>query len=166
MRITLIISIISHLLFSQVLLDINSIPSGSTVRLNGASIGETPILAFKVTPGNYTLHISSGEYAPVTHELFVQDVKRVKIKFVLNPLYKVKFRSKDQGLTFELNDEHSWVDNRIKLILESGKHTLRVYENGHLFDKQIIQVNRNMEFVYSRQKPQQNEILIEENNID
>ena len=87
MRITLIISIISHLLFSQVLLDINSIPSGSTVRLNGASIGETPILAFKVTPGNYTLHISSGEYAPVTHELFVQDGDFSDILFYLKYLY-------------------------------------------------------------------------------
>tara|TARA_B100001079_G_C16381221_1_gene502141 strand:+ start:1111 stop:1608 length:498 start_codon:yes stop_codon:yes gene_type:complete len=165
MRFTFVFMILGNYLFAQVLLDVNAIPKGSTVLLNGDLIGETPIRSMKISPGNYSLDISAKDYAPVTHEFIVQDAKQVKMNFVLNPLYKIKFKSKDSGLTFELNNEHSWEDNKIKLILESGKHTLRVYDNGHLFDEQIIHINRNMEFVYSRQQ-QYSETFVEDKDIE
>ena len=71
-----------------------------------------------------------------------------------NPMYKIKFRAQEKGLTFELNGEHTWRDEKIKLSLEAGPHRLRVYYLDELFDDQIIIADRNAEFIYTRYQPE------------
>ena len=72
----------------------------------------------------------------------------------MNPMYTVKFRSKEKGFTFELNGEHSWRDEKIKLSLEAGAHRLRVYYLDELFDDQVVVADRNAEFIYTRYQPE------------
>jgi hypothetical protein len=84
----------------------------------------------------------------------VQDAKRLVSDFILNPMYKIKFRAKEKGLTFELNGEHTWRGEKIKLNLEAGPHRLRVYYLDELFDDQVIIADRNAEFIYTRYQPE------------
>jgi len=72
----------------------------------------------------------------------------------MNPMYTIKFRSKEKGFTFELNGEHTWRDEKIKLNLEAGAHRLRVYYLDELFDDQVVVADRNIEFIYMRYQPE------------
>jgi len=107
-----------------------------------------------VKPGVHEIRLEAKGYAPAIHEIAVQDAKRLIADFIMNPMYKIKFRAKEKGLTFELNGEHTWRDEKIKLNLEAGAHRLRVYYLDELFDDQIIVADRNAEFIYTRYQPE------------
>ena len=141
--------LISHLT-GQVTLDIKVLPKGATVILDGKEIGTAPIKDYSVKPGLHEVRLEADGYAPATHEISVQDAKRLVSDFILNPMYKIKFRAKEKGLTFELNGEHTWRGEKIKLNLEAGPHRLRVYYLDELFDDQVIIADRNAEFIYTR----------------
>ena len=141
--------LISHLT-GQVTLDIKVLPKGATVILDGKEIGNAPIKGYSVKPGLHEVRLEADGYAPAIHEISVQDAKRLVSDFILNPMYKIKFRAKEKGLTFELNGEHTWRDEKIKLNLEAGPHRLRVYYLDELFDDQVIIADRNAEFIYTR----------------
>ena len=141
--------LISHLT-GQVTLDIKVLPKGATVILDGKEIGTAPIKDYSVKPGLHEVRLEADGYAPATHVISVQDAKRLVSDFILNPMYKIKFRAKEKGLTFELNGEHTWRDEKIKLNLEAGPHRLRVYYLDELFDDQVIIADRNAEFIYTR----------------
>ena len=143
----------SHLI-GQVTLDIKVLPKGTTVILDGIEIGNAPIKGYSVKPGLHEVRLEADGYAPATHEISVQDAKRLVADFILNPMYKIKFRAQEKGLTFELNGEHTWRDEKIKLNLEAGPHRLRVYYLDELFDDQIIIADRNAEFIYTRYQPE------------
>ena len=121
-------------LIGQVTLDIKVLPRGATVILDGKEIGSAPIKGYSVKPGLHEVRLEANGYAPAIHEISVQDAKRLDADFILNPMYKIKFRAKEKGLTFELNGEHTWRDEKIKLNLEAGPHRLRVYYLDELFD--------------------------------
>ena len=87
-------------------------------------------------------------------ELFAINIMKAGEAFILNPMDKIKFRAQEKGLTFELNGEHTWRDEKIKLNLEAGPHRLRVYYLDELFDDQIIIADRNAEFIYTRYQPE------------
>jgi hypothetical protein len=107
-----------------------------------------------VKPGVHEIRLEKNGYAPATHEIAVQDAKRLVADFIMNPMYTVKFRSKEKGFTFELNGEHTWRDEKIKLKLEAGAHRLRVYYLDELFDDQVVVADRNIEFIYTRYQPE------------
>ena len=102
-------------LIGQVTLDIKVLPRGATVILDGKEIGSAPIKGYSVKPGLHEVRLEADGYAPAIHEISVQDAKRLVADFILNPMYKIKFRAKEKGLTFELNGEHTWRDEKIKL---------------------------------------------------
>ena len=144
---------LSHLT-GQVTLDIKVLPKGATVILDGKEIGNAPIKGYSVKPGLHEVRLEADGYAPAVHEISVQDAKRLVSDFILNPMYKIKFQAKEKGLTFELNGEHTWRDEKIKLNLEAGPHRLRVYYLDELFDDQVIIADRNAEFIYTRYQPE------------
>ena len=137
-------------LIGQVSLDVKVLPKGTKVILDGKEIGNAPIKGYSVKPGLHEIKLEADGYAPATHEVSIQDAKRLVADFILNPMYKIKFKAKEKGLTFELNGEHTWRDEKIKLNLEAGPHRLRVYYLDELFDDQIIISDRNAEFIYTR----------------
>ena len=141
-------------LIGQVTLDIKVLPRGAIVILDGKEIGNAPIKGYSVKPGLHEVRLEANGYAPAIHEISVQDAKRLVADFILNPMYKIKFRAKEKGLTFELNGEHTWRDEKIKLNLEAGPHRLRVYYLDELFDDQVIIADRNAEFIYTRSQPE------------
>jgi len=139
---------------AQVTLDVKVLPKGATVILDGKKIGSAPVKGYSVKPGLHEIRLEKNGYAPATHEISVQDAKRLVADFIMNPMYTVKFRSKEKGFTFELNGEHTWRDEKIKLKLEAGAHRLRVYFLDELFDDQVVVADRNIEFIYTRYQPE------------
>ena len=139
---------------SQVTLDVKVLPRGADVFLDGKKIGSAPIKGYSVKPGAHEIKLEKNGYAPATHEIIVQDAKRLVADFVMNPIYTIKFRAKEKGYAFELNGEHTWRDEKIKLKLEAGAHRLRVYFLDELFDDQVVVADRNAEFIYTRYQPE------------
>ena len=139
---------------AQVTLDVKVLPKGATVILDGKKIGSAPVKGYSVKPGIHEIKLEKNGYAPATHEIAVQDAKRLVADFVMNPMYTIKFRAKEKGYAFELNGDHSWRDEKIKLNLEAGAHRLRVYYLDELFDDQVIVADRNAEFIYTRFQPE------------
>ena len=142
---------------AQVTLDVKVLPRGANVFLDGKKIGAAPVKGYSVKPGAHEIKLEKNGYAPATHEITVQDAKRLVADFVMNPIYTIKFRAKEKGYAFELNGEHSWRDEKIKLKLEAGAHRLRVYYLDELYDDQVIVADRNAEFIYTRFQPEPGE---------
>jgi len=139
---------------AQVTLDVKVLPKGATVFLDGKEIGSAPVKGYSVKPGAHEIILEKNGYAPATHEVTVQDAKRLVADFIMNPMYTIKFQAKEKGFTFELNGEHTWRNEKIKLNLEAGAHRLRVYYLDELFDDQVVVADRNAEFIYTRYQPE------------
>ena len=153
----LILPFIAVSVMAQVTLDVKVLPRGADVFLDGKKIGSAPVKGYAVKPGAHEIKLEKNGYAPATHEITVQDAKRLVADFVMNPIYTIKFRAKEKGYAFELNGEHSWRDEKIKLKLEAGAHRLRVYYLDELYDDQVIVADRNAEFIYTRFQPEPGE---------
>ncbi len=133
---------------SKVSLSINTIPEKVDVFLDGSLIGKTPILGQKILSGDRIFEIRKDGFAPISYELNVNPSKSVNLDFFMNPVYNVKFKTDEVGLIFELNDNHRWTEDAIRLQLEAGDHQLRVYKLGEIVDEQIIVADQPLTFQY------------------
>ena len=132
----------------EVLLNINTIPERVEVSIDGKLIGKTPILGKKIISGFHTFEINKEGFAPIYYELNVNPSKSVNLDFFMNPVYDIKFKTDETGLIFELNDDHRWTEDAIKMKLEAGDHKLRVYKLGDIIDEQTIIADQPLTFQY------------------
>tara|TARA_A100001011_G_scaffold56306_1_gene55325 strand:- start:413 stop:1126 length:714 start_codon:yes stop_codon:yes gene_type:complete len=135
-------------IISKVSLSINTIPEKVDVFLDGSLIGKTPILGQKILSGDRIFEIRKDGFAPISYELNVNPSKSINLDFFMNPIYNVKFKTDEVGLIFELNDDHRWTEDAIRLQLEAGDHQLRVYKLGEIVDEQIIVADQPLTFQY------------------
>jgi hypothetical protein len=133
---------------TEVVLNINTIPERVEVSIDGKLIGKTPILGKKIISGFHTFEINKEGFAPISYELNVNPSKSVNLDFFMNPVYDIKFKTDEAGLIFELNDEHRWTEDAIKMKLEAGDHKLRVYRLGDIIDEQTIVADQPLTFQY------------------
>ena len=133
---------------TEVLLNINTIPERVEVSIDGKLIGKTPILGKKTISGFHTFEINKEGFAPISYELNVNPSKSVNLDFFMNPVYDIKFKTDEVGLIFELNDDHRWTEDAIKMKLEAGDHKLRVYKLGDIIDEQTIVADQPLTFQY------------------
>ena len=135
-------------IISKVSLSINTIPKKVDVFLDGSLIGKTPISGQKILSGDRIFEIRKDGFAPISYELNVNPSKSVNLDFFMNPVYNVKFKTDEVGLIFELNDDHRWTEDAIRMHLEAGDHQLRVYKLGEIVDEQIIVADQPLTFQY------------------
>ena len=148
-----IVTFCSGLIFSQVKLDVNTIPTKVDVHLDGVNIGSSPIRNERISPGLHRFEIKKKGYAPLSYDLLVNPAQAVELDFFLNPIYECKFKTDEKGLVFELNGEHRWDVDLVRLRLEAGDHLLRVFKIGEIIDEQIINVDQPKKYNYFLKKP-------------
>ena len=138
---------------AQVKLSVNTIPKKVNIILDGISMGSSPIKNERITPGIHKFEINSEGYAPLTYDLLVNPAQAVQLDFFLNPIYLIKFKTAENGLVFEVNGEHQWDEKFIRLKLEAGDHSLRVFKLGEIIDEQTIHIDEPKKFIYYLKKP-------------
>ena len=143
----------SAIIFSQVKLDVNTIPTKVDIHLDGVNIGSSPIKNERISPGLHRFEIKKKGYAPISYDLLVNPAQAVELDFFLNPIYECKFKTDEKGLVFELNGEHRWDVDLVRLRLEAGDHLLRVFKIGEIIDEQIINVDQPKKYNYFLKKP-------------
>ena len=143
----------SVIIFSQVKLDVNTIPTKVDIHLDGVNIGSSPIRNERISPGLHRFEIKKKGYAPLSYDLLVNPAQAVELDFFLNPIYECKFKTDEKGLVFELNGEHRWDVDLVRLRLEAGDHLLRVFKIGEIIDEQIINVDQPKKYNYFLKKP-------------
>ena len=143
----------SAIIFSQVKLDVNTIPTKVDIHLDGVNIGSSPIKNERISPGLHRFEIKKKGYAPLSYDLLVNPAQAVELDFFLNPIYECKFKTDEKGLVFELNGEHRWDVDLVRLRLEAGDHLLRVFKIGEIIDEQIINVDQPKKYNYYLKKP-------------
>ena len=143
----------SAIIFSQVKLDVNTIPTKVDIHLDGVNIGSSPIKNERISPGLHRFEIKKKGYAPLSSDLLVNPAQAVELDFFLNPIYECKFKTDEKGLVFELNGEHRWDVDLLRLRLEAGDHLLRVFKIGEIIDEQIINVDQPKKYNYFLKKP-------------
>ncbi len=148
-----IVTFCSGIIFSQVKLDVNTIPTKVDIHLDGVNIGSSPIRNERISPGLHRFEIKKKGYAPLSYDLLVNPAQAVKLDFFLNPIYECKFKTDEKGLVFELNGEHRWDVDLVRLRLEAGDHLLRVFKIGEIIDEQIINVDQPKKYNYFLKKP-------------
>ena len=141
------------IIFSQVKLDVNTIPTKVDIHLDGVNIGSSPIRNERISPGLHRFEIKKKGYAPLSYDLLVNPAQAVELDFFLNPIYECKFKTDEKGLVFELNGEHRWDVDLVRLRLEAGDHLLRVFKIGEIIDEQIINVDQPKKYNYFLKKP-------------
>ena len=141
------------MIFSQVKLDVNTIPTKVDIHLDGVNIGSSPIRNERISPGLHRFEIKKKGYAPLSYDLLVNPAQAVELDFFLNPIYECKFKTDEKGLVFELNGEHRWDVDLVRLRLEAGDHLLRVFKIGEIIDEQIINVDQPKKYNYFLKKP-------------
>jgi len=139
-------------IYSQIKLDINTIPDEVDVYLDDINLGTSPIRNERIIPGAHVFEIKKKGYAPLKYEIIVNPSKAVEIDFFLNPVHNCKFKTKEKSLVFELNGEHYWDVDNIRLDLEAGDHTLRVFKASELIDEQNIKIDKPETFNYIEKK--------------
>jgi len=139
-------------IYSQIKLDINTIPDEVDVYLDDVNLDTSPIRNERIIPGAHVFEIKKKGYAPLKYELIVNPSKAVEIDFFLNPVHNCKFKTKEKGLVFELNGEHYWDVDNIRLDLEAGDHALRVFKASELIDEQNIKIDKPETFNYIEKK--------------
>ena len=139
--------------FSQVKLEVNTIPTKVDVHLDGVNLGSSPIINERVTPGVHKFEIKKKGYAPLTYDVLVNPAQAISLDFFLNPIYECKFKTEEKGLVFELNGEHRWDVDMVRLRLEAGDHLLRVFKIGEIIDEQTIRVDQPKKYNYFLKKP-------------
>ena len=140
-------------IFSQVKLEVNTIPTKVDVHLDGVNLGSSPIENERITPGVHKFEITTKGYAPLTYDLLVNPAQAISLDFFLNPIYECKFKTEEKGLVFELNGEHRWDADLVRLRLEAGDHLLRVFKIGEIIDEQTIRVDQPKKYNYFLKKP-------------
>tara|TARA_B100001996_G_scaffold172124_1_gene131354 strand:+ start:3355 stop:3840 length:486 start_codon:yes stop_codon:yes gene_type:complete len=140
-------------LSAQIKLSVNTIPKRVEIFLDGNAIGKTPIKNGNISIGEHQFVIDEDGYAPLKYDLIVNSSESVHLDFFLNPIYKVKFKTEENSLIFELNNEHQWGEKLIRLELEAGEHFLRVFKLGEIIDEQVIMVDEPKSFEYFLKKP-------------
>ena len=143
----------SGIIFSQVKLDVNTIPTKVDIHLDGVNIGSSPIRNERISPGLHRFEIKKKGYAPLSYDLLVNPAQAVELDFFLNPIYECKFKTDEKGLVFELNGEHRWDVDLVRLRLEAGDHLLRVFKIGEIIDEQIINVDQPKKYNYFLKEP-------------
>ena len=143
----------SAIIFSQVKLDVNTIPTKVDIHLDGVNIGSSPIKNERISPGLHRFEIKKKGYAPLSYDLLVNPAQAIELDFFLNPIYECKFKTDEKGLVFELNGEHRWDVDLVRLRLEAGDHLLRVFKIGEIIDEQIINVDQPKKYNYFLKKP-------------
>ena len=138
----------SAIIFSQVKLDVNTIPTKVDIHLDGVNIGSSPIRNERISPGLHRFEIKKKGYAPLSYDLLVNPAQAVELDFFLNPIYECKFKTDEKGLVFELYGEHRWDVDLVRLRLEAGDHLLRVFKIGEIIDEQIINVDQPKKYNY------------------
>ena len=136
----------------QVKISIKTIPGKARVVLDGAVMGSSPIINERVSPGENKFKIVKDGYAPLNYELIVNPAQSIHLDFFLNPIYMIEFKTKEIGLVFQLNNEHLWDKDEIRLELEAGEHFLRVFKLGEIIDEQTIFVDQPKKFSYHLKK--------------
>ena len=149
----LIFTFCSAIIVSQVKLDVNTIPTKVDIHLDGVNIGSSPIRNERISPGLHRFEIKKKGYAPLSYDLLVNPAQAVELDFFLNPIYECKFKTDEKGLVFELNGEHRWDVDLVRLRLEAGDHLLRVFKIGEIIDEQIINVDQPKKYNYFLKKP-------------
>jgi len=139
-------------IISKVNLAINTIPENVEISLDGNILGNTPLAGKKISSGNHTFQIQKDGYAPISYDINVNPSKSVSLDFFMNPVYDIKFKTDEVGLTFELNSTHRWTEDIIRMKLEAGDHSLRVYKFGEIIDEQIINADQPLTFQYYLKK--------------
>ena len=144
---------IINFIFGQVKLSVNTIPKKVEVILDGVIVGESPIKNERISAGVPKFEIKKEGYEPLIYDLLVNPAQAIHLDFFLNPIYEVKFKTKEKGLVFELNGEHQWDRDFIRLNLEAGDHFLRVFKLNQIIDEQTIYVDQPKKFNYYLEKP-------------
>ncbi|GIS53025.1 hypothetical protein Ct9H90mP29_00670 [bacterium] len=148
-----IILIFYSFVLSQVKLEVNTIPTKVDIHLDGVNLGSSPIKNERITPGVHKFEIKKKGYAPLTYDLLVNPAQAISLDFFLNPIYECKFKTEEKGLVFELNGEHRWDVDMVRLRLEAGDHLLRVFKIGEIIDEQTIRVDQPKKYNYFLKKP-------------
>jgi serine/threonine-protein kinase len=68
--------------------DILSTPFGATVLVNGTSVGQTPVLQYRLKPGAHKVEVTREGYEPWTGSLTVEAGKKARVDAILKSLVK------------------------------------------------------------------------------
>ena len=114
-------------------LNVSSTPAGASVKLNGESVGVTPLSRNNLLPGAYNVTVSLDGYIPYSTKVAVYAGKTTAIKPTLISLYgAIYVKSTPSGARVELNGQNRGITPLNITGLLPGKYNVSVKLENHL----------------------------------
>ncbi len=143
-------------LFGQVSVNIETVPPGAEITIDGAKAGETPISNYSMMAGHHEFLVNLKNFSDLKYETNLLPAKSATLRFRMKKRVQVKFASKTKGLTFRFDQKYSWAEKKIRFDMETGRHQLDVFRGDSLVDQKTVVITQPTTIQYSLEKPTDN----------
>ena len=120
-------------------LSIQSTPPGATVRLDGVSLGSTPLADAAVSPGTHRLEIMLDDHQTHTEEIELLAGDNAPIRVTLRALGSIRVSSNQNGSTVSVGGR-SVGETPLNRRLAAGRYRIDVTADGYSTFSQTVQI--------------------------
>ncbi|MDP2984126.1 MAG: PEGA domain-containing protein [Candidatus Latescibacter sp.] len=119
-------------------LSIEGTPASAEVRINGQSIGQTPIQFHALTPGKHTVVVACAGYEDFTKEIVIEPGKRHKLAYNLTAFGRLTFKGSPDGATVSIDGKEIGKTPLAGYELQRGSYTVTITRQGYTDFRQNI----------------------------
>ena len=122
-------------------LSIEGTPAGADARLNGQSIGQTPVQFYALAPGRYTVTVAVAEHEEFTREVVIEPGKRHRLSYALSAVQKINVHSTPEGAEVRIDGRKAGETPLADLIVAEGDHDITIARMGYETHRQHVTVS-------------------------
>ncbi|MGB6647460.1 MAG: serine/threonine-protein kinase, partial [Bacteroidota bacterium] len=134
---------------TETAINVNSIPPGATVHLNGDSIGQTPLERQAVEPGRVSVRVARGGLVPKDTTFVIEDGQLLAIDFSLEkripPAAHISISSLPDTAEVYVDEQLEGQTPLTKRRLTPGEHSIRVEKAGYVAQDTLVSAEDDRE---------------------
>ncbi|MDP2983953.1 MAG: PEGA domain-containing protein [Candidatus Latescibacter sp.] len=122
-------------------LSIEGTPASAEARINGQSIGQTPVQYHALAPGRCTVVIANAGYEDFTKEIVIEPGKQHKLSYNLTAFGRLTFKGKPDGATVSIDGKEIGKTPLDDRELPQGSYTVTITRQGYTDFQQNISLS-------------------------
>lgn len=132
-------------------LSIEGSPAGAEARINGQSIGQTPVQFYALAPGRYTVTVAAAEHKEFTREVVIEPGKRHRLSYSLAAFGKITIKGEPEGAAVAVDGKDMGKTPLENVGLPAGKYSVRISRDGYTehWGKIILSPGESKEIAYT-----------------
>ena len=112
-------------------LSIEGTPAGADARLNGQSIGQTPVQFYALAPGRYTVTVAAAEHEEFIREVVIEPGKRHRLSYSLAAFGKITIKGEPEGAAVSVDGKQMGKTPLENVGIPAGKYSVLISRDGY-----------------------------------